>query len=135
MSFVVEYLANYLPSWLTFLSLVNGMAKYLDISTCCTVISFCQSVAILMSTLDIFWRYSHTLFELHNKKTCYAVTAQLISPFVFATYRVQSLYFLNQKFEAYSHFLCRTWSETWKTGFLAMRLISFVSFSRTRWSS
>ena len=32
-------------------------------------------------------------------------TAQLISAFVFATWIVQSLYFLNPKFQASSHFL------------------------------
>ena len=35
----------------------------------------------------------------------FAVTAKLISAFVFATWIVQSLYFLNQKFKAYSHLL------------------------------
>ena len=34
------------------------------------------------------------------------VTAQLISAFVFATWTVQFLYFLNPKFQAYSHLLC-----------------------------
>ena len=34
-----------------------------------------------------------------------AVTAQLICAFVFATQIVQSLYFLNPKFQASSHFL------------------------------
>ena len=58
-----------------------------------------------------------------------AVTAQLISAFVFATYIVQCLYFLNLKFQAFSHLvavqpgLCRTWSEIPKTGFLVTRLI------------
>ena len=35
----------------------------------------------------------------------YAVTAQLISAFVFATQIAQSLFFLNPKFQASSHFL------------------------------
>ena len=34
-----------------------------------------------------------------------AVTAQLISAFVFATWTVQSLYFLNPKLQAFSHLL------------------------------
>ena len=36
----------------------------------------------------------------------FAVTAKLISTFVFATWIVQYLYFLNPKFPASSHFLC-----------------------------
>ena len=51
--------------------------------------------------------------------------------FVFATWTVQSLYFLNPKYQASSHLLrlhvqpglCQTWSETLKTGFLTTRLI------------
>ena len=35
----------------------------------------------------------------------FAVTAKLISAFVFATQIVQSLYFLNPKFQASSHLL------------------------------
>ena len=34
------------------------------------------------------------------------VTSKLISAFVFTTYIVQSLYFLNTKFQASSHLLC-----------------------------
>ena len=49
----------------------------------------------------------------------YMVTAQLISAFVFATYLVQSLGFLNLKFQASNHLLwLYSWSETLKTGFL-----------------
>ena len=58
-------------------------------------------------------------------------TAKLISAFVFATWIVQPLCFLNLKFQASSHLLwlyspvfCRTWSETPKTCFLTPRLIS-----------
>ena len=36
----------------------------------------------------------------------FAVTAKLISAFVFATGKVQSLFFLNPKFQASSHLLC-----------------------------
>ena len=49
---------------------------------------------------------------------------------VFAIRIVQSLLYLNPKFQASSHLsvvvqpgLCRTWSETPKTGFLTTRLI------------
>ena len=58
-----------------------------------------------------------------------AVTALLISAFVFATSIVQSLFFLNPKFQASNHLLwlyssvCQHWSETPKTGFLMTRLI------------
>ena len=47
------------------------------------------------------------------------VTAKLISAFVFATWIIQNLYFLNTKFQASSHLqwliqpgLCQTWSES-----------------------
>ena len=60
----------------------------------------------------------------------FAVTAKLISTFVFSTLIVESLCFLNPKFQAYNHLLwlyslvlCQNWSETPKTGFLTMRLI------------
>ena len=75
-------------------------------------------------------RHEKTGF-LHNAKTktqiSFAVTAKLISAFVFAIRIVQSLYYLNPKFQASSHrctaVLYRTWSETPKTGFLTTRLI------------
>ena len=58
-----------------------------------------------------------------------------ICAFVFATRIVQSLFFLNPKFQVSSHLLrlyspvCvgRTWSETPKTGFLTTRLKYSVS--------
>ena len=57
------------------------------------------------------------------------------SAFVFATRIVQSLYFLNPKFQASEPSsvaaqsgLCRTWSETPKTGFLITRLKSARSY-------
>ena len=63
------------------------------------------------------------------------VTAKLISAFVLATRIVQSLYFLNPKFQTSSHLsvavqpgLCETWSETPKTGFLRTRLKFAVHF-------
>ena len=59
----------------------------------------------------------------------FAVTAKLISAFVFATRIVQFLYFINPKFQASSRSsvgaqasLCQTWSETLKTSFLASLL-------------
>ena len=49
--------------------------------------------------------------DFANAKTktqiSFAVTAKLISVFVFATWIVQSLCYLNPKFQAYSHLLCQ----------------------------
>ena len=59
------------------------------------------------------------------------VTTKLISAFVFAARIVQSLYFLNAKFQASSHLLwlyspvCVGPGRNPKTGFLTMRLIYF----------
>ena len=58
----------------------------------------------------------------------FAVTAKLISAFLFAKRIVQSLYFLYTKFQEISCVvsqpgLCWTWLETPKTGFLTTRLI------------
>ena len=54
-------------------------------------------------------RYEKTGF-LHNAKTktqiSFAVTTKLISAFVFATWIVQSLFYLDPKFQASSHLLC-----------------------------
>ena len=52
--------------------------------------------------------YEHRLFAYAKTKTqiSFAVTAKLISAFVFATRIVQSLNFLNLKFQASSHLLC-----------------------------
>ena len=47
-----------------------------------------------------FFIYAKTKMQIS-----FAVTAKLISVFVFATYIVQSLYFLNTKFQASSHLL------------------------------
>ena len=48
--------------------------------------------------------------NLHNVKTkkqvSFGVTAKLICVFVFATRKVQSLFFLNPKFQASSHLMC-----------------------------
>ena len=50
---------------------------------------------------------SHRLFAYAKTKTqiSFAVTAKLISTFVFATYLVQFLYYLNPKFQASGHLL------------------------------
>ena len=72
--------------------------------------------------------YEKTGFlHMRKKKTqisC-AVTAKLISAVVFATWIVQSLYYLDPKFQAVAvqPGLCGTWSETPKTSFLTVRLI------------
>ena len=50
-----------------------------------------------------FFAYAKTKTQIS-----FAVTAKLISPFVFATWIVQSLYFLNPKFQASSHLLWLT---------------------------
>ena len=49
--------------------------------------------------------YEKTGF-LHMRKQRRRSTAQLISAFVFATWIVQSLFYLNPKFQAPSHLLC-----------------------------
>ena len=45
-------------------------------------------------------------YELHHEKTNNLQTAKLISDFDFAIQIVQSLYFLNAKFQASSHLPC-----------------------------
>ena len=73
----------------------------------------------------------HSMRKQKVQISC-VVTAQLIRSFVFATLIVQSLFFLNLKFQASSYctisvaaqaVLCQTWSELPKTGSLASRLI------------
>ena len=76
------------------------------------------SVISLRYLLNTGWNaVEKGINERHHEKSCFfayaktkaqiscAVTAQLISAFVFATYIVQSLYFLNQKFQASNHLL------------------------------
>ena len=84
--------------------------------------------------------FSHMLYEPRHEKTYFshiceskgAVTAQLISTFVFATKVVQSLNFLNLAFQAsfkaisygmVQPSLYQTWSATTKTGVLDSQLI------------
>ena len=63
----------------------------------------------------------------------FAVSAKLISVFVFAIRIVQSLYYLNPKLHASSHFeavqpgLCGTRSKNPKTGFRTTRFIYAAS--------
>ena len=92
---------------------------------------------------SVLERYALTLsycnYELHHEKTRFlpmrklrrscAVTAQLISAFVFASRIVQSLFFLNPKFYDSSLLLrhvqanlCQTWSEAHKISFLMLLL-------------
>ena len=94
------------------------------------------------------WRYlpenlGTSPYEPHHEKTGFfayaktkaqiscALIAQLISVFVFATWIVQSLYFLNPKFQASSHLLylfsplCVRTGGKPKTGFLVTRNILY----------
>ena len=64
-------------------------------------------------------------FEKTKTQISFAVTAKLISAFIFAAHIVQPLFFLNPKFislwlssVAAQTGLCRTWTETPKNGFL-----------------
>ena len=63
-----------------------------------------QAVRLLNVT-----HHENRIFACAKTKTqiSFAVTAQLISAFDFATQIVQSLFFLNPKFQASSYFLCR----------------------------
>ena len=84
------------------------------------------------------WGFYHDVFEPHHEKTRFLPVqkqrcrsaVQLISAFVFATWLVQFLFYLDPKSQASSLFSvpvqadqCRTWSETMKTSFLVSRLI------------
>ena len=52
------------------------------------------------------WENQQSAYAKTKTQNSFAVTAKLISAFVFATRIVQSLYFLNTKFHASSCFLC-----------------------------
>ena len=89
-----------------------------------------------LASLNWAASWENRIFAYAKTKTqiSFAVTAKLISAFVFATWIVQSLYFLNPKFQVSSHLLwlyspvcVRTWAETPKTGFLTSRL-NFTKF-------
>ena len=58
----------------------------------CRIICYCEKTCLCIHE-------NKGADQLHSN------TAQLISLFVFATYIVQSLYFLNPKFQANSHLL------------------------------
>ena len=49
------------------------------------------------------WENQQSAYAKTKTQISFAVTAKLISAFVFATWIVQSLYFLNAKFQASSH--------------------------------
>ena len=50
---------------------------------------------------------TNTAYAKTKAQISFAVTAKLISAFVFATWIVRFLYFLNPKFPAFSYLLCR----------------------------
>ena len=77
----------------------------------CFMVHVLQFNMSLLTSLVLEPRYEKTRpFAYTKTKTqiSFAVTAKLISAFVFATKIVQSFYFLNPKFQASSHllFLC-----------------------------
>ena len=77
-------------------------------------------------------RCEKTGFLYMRKQRSRSASAKLISAFVFATRIVQSLYFLNPKFQASNHLRCgstRTCSEPPKTGFLTTRFIFYKDTS------
>ena len=92
------------------------------------------SQAILMSIHAIYEPHHEITCSLHMRKQRHRYAVQLISAFVFATQIVQSLYFLNPKFQGTIHLL---WlfsrvcvgpgQKPPETGFLATRLISFMN--------
>ena len=69
------------------------------------IICFKQPATYLRIIWALLWE--NRLFAYAKTKTqiSFAVTAKLISAFVFATRIVQSLFFLNAKFQASSHYL------------------------------
>ena len=76
----------------------------------------------------VFFAYAKTKTQIS-----FALTGKLISAFVFAIRLVKSLYYLNSDISSLSHLLwlyglCRTRSETPKTGFLITRLIYVTGF-------
>ena len=69
--------------------------------------------AVILDGCIIKWKYmilvvrkpDFCIYAKTKTQISFAVTAQLVSAFVFATWIVQSLYFLNPKFQASSHLL------------------------------
>ena len=86
--------------------------------------------------------WENRLFAYAKTKTqiSFAVTAKLISAFVFATRILQSLYFPNPKFQASSHILW-LYNPVYvgpETGFLRTRLncaLPLLSYEYTRWAT
>ena len=95
------------------------------------VISDSWSWVILSTTnVNVIWRGFFFAYAKTKVQISCAVTVQLISTFVFATWIVQFPYFLNPNFLASSYLLslhkpglCQTWSEIPRTIFLMMWLI------------
>ena len=84
---------------------------FTDLSSACNLIS----ISLILLSAEI--KVSRIENEPHHEKTkfcicktkeqiSFAITAKLISAFVFATRIVQFLYFINPKFPASSHLLC-----------------------------
>ena len=71
------------------------------------------------------WENGIIAYAKTKAQTSFAVTAKLISAFVFATRIVQFLFYLFAKFQAGAAqtSLCQTRSETPKTRFLTARLM------------
>ena len=72
-----------------------------------------QILSTIALLLEIYGNGVYCIQPHHEKRKAktkaqisFAVTAKLISAFVFATWIVQILYILNLKFQASSHFLC-----------------------------
>ena len=88
---------------------------------------YCVYSILYLLPVDLF----PTIYEPHRETTGFLhMQKKLISAFVFGTWIVQNLFYINPKFQASSHLfltvqpgLCRTRSETQKTGFLTTRLI------------
>ena len=96
-------------------------------------------IAIVRIHCAASWENRIFAYVKTKAQISFAVTAKLISALVFTTRIVQFLYFQNFKLLAFSEtaqaVLCRTWSETPNTGFLAPRLHLFTDRDSCRtWS-
>ena len=56
-----------------------------------------------VTLLAASWENQRSAYAKTKAQISFAVPAKLISAFVFATWTVQNLYFLNTKFQASSH--------------------------------